>query len=98
VGKLVRTAPPDEAAVLDETLDDLFDVERIAARSLPHQGGHSVERRMGTEEIAEQFPGGGFTEREEGQLGVVRAVRPGRVVLRPERRDHQHPRTRDSVD
>ena len=60
--QLVGPSPPDEAAFLDQALDDLLDEEGIAAAALPHQLGHPVERGVGTEEVPEQLATGVIPE------------------------------------
>jgi hypothetical protein len=89
---------PGEVPGLDQRLHRLLDEERVAARPLLDALRQARERRVGTEEIAQQLADRVRGERLEGDLPAVGSVQPVGLVLGPVADEHERARAGDGVD
>src|SRR5437764_460718 len=88
-------------AVLVEVLDrarDRRDVERVSTRALADELGEPVERRVATEQLAQQFAARRQSERREGEAPIAAVAHPRAAVLRPEGEQQQRAGVGDRVD
>ena len=92
--ELIRAPRPLQAAALDQRLHDLLDEEGVPARALPDPLRESGERRIGTQEVAQQLGNRCRAERHQGELLVVGPLHPAGVVLGPEVHHEEVPRRR----
>src|SRR5437667_87060 len=70
----IRASFPDEAARLDQRVNDLLDEERVAAGALAHQRRQARQGRISAEEVREQLVDRLGTERDAEAPAGTRAA------------------------
>ena len=93
----IRASFPDEAARLDQRVNDLLDEERVAAGALAHQRRQARQGRISAEEVREQLVDRLGTERMQRHLLVRGPLHPLGAVLGAEVQQQHRARPRHDV-